>query len=168
MGHILLLIFLFNLVHGSEVIVSEKANDCPEHWLEAGSVGMGCIWINQTLAMSWYNANTYCQYKEATLVEIHTPEQLEYLRMELSTMEEYIGPADYWTGGTDIGSEGKWFWISSLTEVEEFVWYTSEPNQGYAANCLQLWSAADYKGADNACTDGEDHVGFYPICQKFT
>ena len=168
MGMLMLIpVFLFSFVYGNELVASERANDCPEHWLDANSVYMGCILINRTSPMTWYNANTYCQFAEdAALVEIHTPEQQEYLSMELNTIEEYIGPADYWTGGTDIGREGQWFWISSLTEVEEFVWnISSEPNQGYAANCLQLWNHVDYKGGDNSCADEEK---YFPICQKLT
>ena len=156
----LLIIFLFNFINCNELVISEKANYCPEHWLDANSVYMGCLLINRTVPMSWLEANKYCQsVEEAVLIEIHTPEQLDFIRMELNTIEEYIGAANYWTGGTDIGREGKWFWISSLSIVEDFA--AGILNQRFAANCHTLVANYDYSGGDIPC----DHP-LYPICQK--
>ena len=68
---------------------------------------------------------------------------MDYLQMELTSIEEFIGPAYYWTGGTDNGGrEGRWIWMYSLESVEDFVWYNGpsdkQPNGGSDANCLYL------------------------------
>merc|ERR1719410_776424 len=98
----MLIIIIGNLIGGKVV-----ANDCPEHWLDGSHVDMGCLLINRTIEFNWDDANKYCQYAHnASLVEIHIPEQMEYLSMVLNIIAEYIGPAKYWTGGTDKGREG--------------------------------------------------------------
>merc|ERR1719410_445828 len=100
-------LFALNIII-SNVLGGQVADyNCPEHWLDGSHVDMGCLLINRTEPMTWEEANKYCQsVEDAALVEIHIPKQLEYLSMELKTIEEYIGPAYYWTGGTDKGREG--------------------------------------------------------------
>ena len=129
---------------------------------------MGCLLINRTETLTWEEAHKSCQAeKNASLVEILTTDQMDYLQMELTSIEEFIGPAYYWTGGTDHGREGRWIWMYSLESVEDFVWYNGpsdkQPNGGSDANCLYLHpDKYNYDGCDWDCTGK-----YYPICQKF-
>merc|ERR1712025_770007 len=161
----LLTIFFLNVVvtvSGRDQTFHWKANQCPEHWTQATFVDMGCILINRTEAMTWDEANIYCQEVEnASLLEIHTQDQMDYLSMELNAIEEFIGAAYYWVGATDKGREGKWIWISSLEPVDDFVWHTGYPRSSYKHNCMFLHVSWDYEAAD-----ATDTVTYYPICQK--
>ena len=44
----------------------------------------------------------------------------------------------WWTGATDLGREGHWYWAGSLATVGDFLWYkpTNQPNGGIAHNCM--------------------------------
>ena len=65
----------------------------------------------------------------------------------------------WWTGGTDIGREGNWTWVSSQEAVGDFLWYSGQPNDGIIGNCLYLQTGS-YEGYDYSCTSQ-----LYPICQ---
>merc|ERR1719402_427219 len=66
-------------------IEDEIDNPCPEHWIHASLVDMGCLLFNSTYYYAWEGANVYCQSVEnASLVEITTSEQMEFLQMELT------------------------------------------------------------------------------------
>merc|ERR1712226_1730243 len=55
---------------------------CPEKWIDASFVDMGCLLFNSTTTMDWESANTYCQgAPNATLVEIATEMQLAFVQM---------------------------------------------------------------------------------------
>jgi hypothetical protein len=85
-------------------------NPCPKHWIQATWVEMGCLLFNSTTAYTWEEANNYCQDKEnASLVEIYTEEQHEFLKMELNLLSDHEGGKAWRTAGTDIGNEGMWF-----------------------------------------------------------
>merc|ERR1712112_526096 len=139
---LLVTIFLLNVVvnvSGRDQKFHWKANQCPEHWTQATFVDMGCILINRTETMTWEEANTYCQEVEnASLLEIHTQDQMDYLAMELNSIEEFIGTAYYWVAGTDKGREGRWIWMSSLEPVDDLLWYPGYPSTNYKTNCLRL------------------------------
>ena len=85
---------------------------------------------------------------------------MNFLAMELDAISE--GSTSYWTGGTDKGREGQWFWISSLKAMGDFIFYSGQPNHGLVSNCLALYSGFDYKGDDYICSRT-----IYPICQMY-
>merc|ERR1711909_5816 len=107
------------------IAVSEEASSsasssssCPPHWVQASWVDMGCLLFNSTTPLTWLEANIYCQTMENSYsVEIQTEEQLAFLQMQLSVLEDHEGKRSWWTGATDIGQEGRWSWISSQTPV---------------------------------------------------
>ena len=80
--------------------------------------------------------------------------------MELYVLEDQTGPRHWWTGATDIGNEGNWFWVSSKETMADFVWHDSQPNDGYNGNCMEL---CPNQGVDVSCAEK-----FYPICQRIT
>lgn len=158
--------FILHSVLGN--VNGEESNPCPEGWIQATFVDMGCLLPNRTEALTWDAANVYCQREEnATLVDIQRPDQMEYLKMELSSIEEYLGPADYWAGASDVGREGTWIWSDILMPVEDFVWHSGPnhtyPSSGYAGNCLVITAFYGYEGVDGSCTES---YKWYPICQK--
>ena len=138
---------------------------CPEHWVDGTLAGLGCLLFNSTEFYTWQQANVYCQKEEnATLLEIWTSLQSDFISNELMLLEDHESPRNWWTGGTDIGREGEWYWVSSGASVGDFVWasYNNEPNGNTNYNCMILSpSPWEYKGNDIYCTNGH-----FPICQK--
>merc|ERR1712156_1212662 len=130
---------------------------CPDKWLDASFMEMGCLFFNNTAAVDWEEANVVCKMTpNATLVDIQSEVQMGFLQMELNMVEGIEGAKHrWWTAGTDVGIEGQWFWVTTLTDVGDFVWYSNEPTVTTNDNCLSLYN--DYKGADYSCDNK-----FYP------
>ena len=82
--------------------------------------------------------------------------------------EEFPDPinfnANFWLGGTDLGHEGTWIWISSMQPVEDFVWYKDalgEPHESVNDNCMAWYRNRGFDKARNyPCSDSH-----YPLCQ---
>ena len=51
--------------------------------------------------------------ENATLLEIHTQEQLDFFQMERFVIED--GRRNWWLGGSDRGREGDWVWMATLS-----------------------------------------------------
>merc|ERR1711963_1242335 len=105
------------------------SGNCPDKWYDASFVDMGCLFFNNTAAVTWEEANVICQkYSNSSLVEIHSEMQMNFLKMQL---DEIASAEDvsrlWWTAGTDIGFEGQLIWITSLTKVEDYVWHPGHP-----------------------------------------
>ena len=144
--------------------LGETSATCPDKWLDASFVEMGCLFFNNTAAADWEEANVICkEYSNATLVDIKTEMQMGFLQMELDVIANAEGAShNWWTAGTDLGREGEWYWATTLTDVGDFVWHwnSDNPDSGTAENCLYLNCDWGYEGGDADC-DGT----FYPICQ---
>ena len=156
-------IYLIHLM--LELILARKENTlCPDNWVESAVVGMGCLMFNSTKPLTWLEANSYCQSEaDGISVEIQTKEQLDFVISQLQLLEEHTGAHYWWTGGLDIGREGAWFWASTLTPVEDFIWHPGFPRlQNTAYNCMILHSSLGYKALDEPCGTYEA----YPLCQK--
>merc|ERR1712241_434424 len=138
---------------------------CQGSWLDAPSVGMGCLLFNSTERVSWMEASQYCksQYigNTSTLVEVLTVEQMDFLTSALKIIEATIGEAGWWAGATGIGVEDDWFWLRSKQTVGEYV-FSSFSGSSISSNCLQLLFNMGYKGYSQVC----DRPSF-PICQWF-
>ena len=133
---------------------------CPEGWVDAHVAEMGCLLFNTSRPYTWELANNYCNLEEnASLVEILTPEQHEFVIMVLKFLADNGEPHSWWTSGTDMGKEGRWYWAQSLALVEEFVWWGSEPNVP-TENCMLLVAGYGYMAGDYPCD-----TAWYPICQ---
>merc|ERR1712012_514684 len=134
----------------SAIVVSGA---CPDHRLDVSFMEMGCLFFNNTAAVDWEEANVVCKLTpNATLVDIQSEMQMGFLQMELDMVEGIEGAAhSWWTAGTDVGIEGQWFWVTTLTEVGDFVWHSGEPTVTTAGNCLYLVSSWGYEGGDMNC-----------------
>merc|ERR1712002_575513 len=137
----------------------ETRGSCPAGWLDTTLFGgtMGCLLFNGSIAYTWDKANEFCYSQGGELVEIRYMEEMQFL---ISYLQQAETTHDWWTAGTDAGREGRWIWPSSLSTVESYVWYSSQPNGGAASNCLRLYHSFSYKGADDPCANS-----YMPICQ---
>ena len=141
---------------------AESKNTCPDKWVDATFVDLGCLYFNTTEPLTWDDASSMCQMvSNATLVEIKTETQMEFIQMELMVIEDHEHSHFYWwTAATDVGINGRWFWIASLTAVEDFVWDSSYPSSQANYNCMQLHYSRGYLGYNQPCDQNE-----FPICQ---
>ena len=162
----LLTILLFCSLGLAEQPVSkekEVSGLCPDHWIDGTLSGLGCLYFNSSTTANWEEAANWCQHpdNDASLVEISSELQLDFVRGELIFLQENGITNHWWTGGTDLGREGSWFWITSLATLGDFVWSSSQPTGGTSFNCLWFDENLDFLGNDAQCADGE-----YFICQR--
>merc|ERR1712110_583830 len=156
-----------SLQHVGEV-VSKQAEEvsglCPDHWIDATLSGLGCLFFNSTAAVSWEEASSWCQHPDnnASLVEIWSELQHDFIRSELMFLQDNGVSNDWWTGGSDQGREGHWYWSGTLATVGDFIWQSGEPNSGTENNCLYLNDGGAFFGYDNSCSVFDA----YFICQK--
>merc|ERR1712012_4350 len=128
------------LVVTLSILVLSTSATCPDKWLDASFVEMGCLFFNNTAAVDWEEANVICEkYSNATLVDIQTEMQMGFLQMELDVIANAEG-AEHgrWTAGTDVGREGQWYWATTLEEVGDFIWFSNMPDGGTTGNCIML------------------------------
>ena len=102
-------------------------------------MGMGCLYFNSTTKVMWEEATSYCQSDEmnASLVEIWTELQLDFVISELMFLAQNGIDDDWWIGATDLGREGQWYWAHSLATGGDFIW-NSIPSHTVYANCALL------------------------------
>merc|ERR1712210_69076 len=156
----LLLISLFcsswgeaSLQHVGEQ-TEEVSGLCPDHWIDATLSGLGCLYFNSSTTVSWEEAANWCQHPDnnASLLEIWSELQLDFTRSELMFLQDNGVDKEWWTGATDLGREGHWFWISTLATVGDFIWYPGTPDSGTGGNCLYLNNGYDFLGNDFGCS----------------
>ena len=135
---------------------------CPSGWVDASFVDMGCLYFNSTKPESWVDVVISCQMAtpNASLVEILTENQMAFVQMEIELLEAHEGKHFWWTGATDVGIIGKWFWAPSLSPVEEFIWAPGNPKSELKNNCMMIHYNLD-AGYDMYC----DYTNAYPLCQ---
>ena len=137
------------------------SGSCEEGWYDASFVDLGCIHFAKE-KLFYNQANIFCQNNWSHLIEIHTPGQMDFIRMELEILDEGLSAEQFWwTAGTDYGREGQWYWQHSLTKVEEFVWPEGFPRNYTDFNLLCFCNVYDYLAVD---TSGFFDAKF--ICQK--
>ena len=142
---------------------SQTKSNCPNKWLDASLMDMGCLFFNATKSMTWVDANIVCQTTpNATLVDIATEVQMGFLQMELDVIANAEGTThSWWTAGTDVGLNGRWIWATTLTNVGDFVWQNAYPSSNTNNNCLMLYPSYGYLAVNYPCDDASR----YSICQ---
>ena len=134
---------------------------CDPGWMDASFQNMGCLFFENT-AMNFEAAIQFCGESNAHLVEVQTEAQMDFLVMELQSLETLIGQYNWWGGASDSGREGHWYWQHSLTDVGTFVWGYNQPDFTYASNYLAFGYGGEttYHGWDNS-----PDMLHNPICQ---
>ena len=157
----------------ADLKVPQESTGCPAHWIDSTLNGLGCLFFNSSrdhiqdeLDVTWLEAAYWCQQPEnnASLVQIDSEVQLDFVRSVLLLLQDNEVLTNWWTGATDIGREGNYYWAGSLDPVEDFVWSPGQPNAGADANCLILYAGWGYLGNDVGCVTYKGRRSF--ICQK--
>jgi len=129
--------------------------------MDASYMDLGCIFFANR-GFSWADADNYCQENSSALLEVYSQTHMDFIRSELFVLENFVGDHVWWTGGSDVGREGQWYWTHTLKDIGEFVWKEDYPMGGIERQYLALSNDYDYFGAD---FKNDFHTG-YPICQK--
>ena len=146
---------------------SRTKTDLVSVLIDATLSGLGCLFFNSTTTATWLEAAELCQHPDnnASLVEIWSELQLDFIRSELMFLQgNGVDNNDWWTGATDMGREGHWYWAGSLATVGDFIWQKNQPDAGIHWNCLLSDNSSSYEffGNDIGCID----YTRYFICQK--
>merc|ERR1719187_1730573 len=89
---------------------------CPEGWMDASYMDLGCIFFANR-GFSWADADNYCQENSSALIEVYSQTHMDFIRSELFVLENFVGEHVWWTGGSDVGREGQWYWTHTLTDI---------------------------------------------------
>ncbi|XP_065348723.1 P-selectin-like [Cloeon dipterum] len=100
---------------------------------------------------NWYLASQFCKSNGLELVSIET-------EAESIALVEALGETTdrFWLSGTDLGSEGKFYWSATGKNIGLFSDFSSGQPDNYKGNehCLQLWTNTPnktYAWNDNVC-----------------
>ena len=159
---------------------------CPEGWVDASTLGMGCLHLLQQ-PLDWESAEALCKVMGgAHLVEIDNPDQLAFLQQGLNFVDgtSWVSHHYWWTAANDRDLEGDWVWSNSDFVVQDFLWASDQPNNcppstiGVCSgdeNCGALVSPggdiAEYKMVDIGCDLSVVHnhhapsYDIYSVCQ---
>lgn len=151
-------IFVFiGIVSTAAVNDNSTRGDCPDGWLDASFVDLGCL-LFQHEDRSWWDNLMNCREKNSYLLEVFTEPQLDFIRLELQVYEGQYGQKAWYVGASDEFEEGNWYWITSWQPVDQFNWASNQPS---SANYLCYYYADEYLA--HACQGGSYNTG--SICQ---
>ncbi|XP_078335251.1 CD209 antigen-like protein A [Crassostrea virginica] len=119
-----------------------RKHSCPQNW---HSFGNSCYLQVQT-KKTQEDAALICMRHGSKLVEIETRDENFFLAT-------ILGSGWYWTGGTDVLTEGEWVWPMTGTPLTLFDdWKEGEPNgHNGGEDCLEYGTQTTKKWNDNKC-----------------
>ena len=141
---------------------------CNKDWEDADNVNLGYLWIEKSQKMNYAEAKTFCEKMNASLIEIESEEQMNFITDKLKTVGKSInqgqnGDMFWWGGATDEEREGTWKWTQSgrTFDRSSYVWAPGQPdNVGNGEDYFCFWNKKDYLGND--CGPFET----FPLCQR--
>ena len=130
-------------------IYTKGIPSCNNGWLLHES---SCYFFS-TDTVTWLDAVTACQNRNATLVQIESMVEDKFLVQRLKVLHgETGGEFHYWTNGNVIDVQYEWVWghpggqtIGGYTN-----WATSDPNGGSIEDCVALYGR-NFKWVDITC-----------------
>merc|ERR1711892_341778 len=156
--------------HGFET----KQGDCPEGWIDASEVGLGCLWADvEDPNLSEPDSMSACERAGGELVEILDRYQMTFLQdyltqVEQQSLEGLDGNVYWWIGLNDIEEEGDFVWPISGAVANYTNWFEilsqPYPDPEHEVNCVQM-SSAEYFGLLWITIACEDIDSTYPVCQ---
>merc|ERR1712168_629233 len=96
---------LQTLPHGGQAQQGKSNGNCPDKWVDATFVDMGCLYFNSSADMTFDDASSMCQMgSNSTLLAITSEMQMAFVQMELNVIADHEDASRYWwTAGTDVG-----------------------------------------------------------------
>ncbi|ODN02789.1 Perlucin-like protein [Orchesella cincta] len=118
----------------------------------------GKQYVGYNLYMSFIDFIEHCHKLGLQPANVLTKEENDVLTTYLDG--NFADPKYFWLGGADIGREGRYYWIASLSEFTFTSWGPGYPNGGRDENCATIYGG-DGSWYDQYCTND----GVQPLCQ---
>ena len=104
-------------------VYGDEAPTCPDDsWIQ-GEHGLGCLWLD-TGTWDYLMAVRRCGDRGGHLAEIHTPEQLAYMRRLMRDTRVGGELVSWWAGATKT-ADTEFVWTHSAFPVLDFVLHPS-------------------------------------------
>merc|ERR1711892_469538 len=160
--------------HGFET----KQGDCPDGWIDASEVGLGCLWADvEEPNLSEPDSMSACERAGGELVEILNMDQMTFLQGYLIQVEQQSlawleGYVFWWIGLNDLEKEGDFVWpisgaVANYTNWKDgFIVDFDEPapDPNHERNCVEMLSAEN-NGLAWMTYLCEDIDSIYHVCQ---
>ncbi|XP_065348734.1 C-type lectin domain family 4 member K-like [Cloeon dipterum] len=98
----------------------------------------GYYYISKANEMTnWFMASKFCESKGLKLVSIESEAENTAIVGAIGNTNE-----NYWLSGTDLGSEGKFYWSATGKDIKGFTFYSrGQPdNNKRNEHCLHFWN----------------------------
>ncbi|XP_062601806.1 hepatic lectin-like [Saccostrea cucullata] len=102
--------------------------------------------------LKWHAARDSCISMGAHLLIIETEAEQNFIQRQAFGEK-------WWIGGTDVNSEGTYYWEHSNSALNYTNWMKNEPNGGSRENCIEVLYLGDWN--DKSC-----YTLTYYICEK--
>ena len=132
-------------------IYTEGIPSCDNDWLLHGQ----SCYLFSTDKVTWLDAVSKCKNRNATLVQIESMDEDNFLVQRLKVLHvETGGEFHYWTNGNDIDVQNQWVWgYPGGQPIGNYQnWAMSDPNGGTNEDCIALYGFLDFKWVDIPCT----------------
>ena len=132
---------------------------CPDGWVNAWSVNLGCLFFETSKYISWTEAKQHCESLNngnAHLIEIFSDEQMTFL----VNTNEIKQKTYWWTGLNNEESSNEFKWDHSKLKLNfTLTWYPGYPKKKANSHVRLNVSNGNYKWVD---LQGDTN---HPICQ---
>ncbi|XP_063403928.1 CD209 antigen-like protein E [Mytilus trossulus] len=160
---------MLKLIVLSIVLLAVSIEACPQGWqtfqnscyFSSATLGDDSYASKAKRSRHWYSAQRECKKLGATLAEINSQAELQFVR-KLAMR----GRRTSWIGGTDSANEGEWKWISGAPiTVSDFKPLTDPQMMKYdrpeRQDCLAIAGYLDFHWRGIFCIQGYEY-----ICEK--
>merc|ERR1711915_95137 len=141
-------------------------SNCDEGWIDATDIHFGRLYIYTGAELTWAEANKFCFTNFNThQIIIENEVQFDFLEQQLDVISQIGGFKYAWTAGTDVGTEGHWYYpaVGNYMKVPDFLWNEASFNDGIEHNFMKLLHSMGWKADDRTASTTADIT----ICQTF-
>ncbi|XP_046350294.2 perlucin-like [Haliotis rufescens] len=120
---------------------------CSDGFVESGNA---CFHV-EVMNVNWAEAKIYCEAMKAKLATIDSASKAQSVQQYMDTVK---GASELtWIDGSDLYTEGEWFWMDSQKIFTYTNWIPGQPdNGGGTEHCAHLNKRYGYKWNDHDCT----------------
>ncbi|KAF4521663.1 hypothetical protein B566_EDAN009396 [Ephemera danica] len=124
-------------------------------------------YFEMNVASTWSEASSFCRNLGLFLVSVEDSVENElikdYIRANTGPYQNYSGPRDFWTSGSDSAHEGQFVWTSTGRPVTFTYWHPYQPDNGAGKEeIIVYW----YNSGVLKWNDYQPTANIYAICEE--